>query len=203
MLLLLGFFSIPLLIVATPMILLVIFGLALPKVKRLNHQWERLALSLGMRFVPGSLSRAPSMNGLIDGIPVRVTVIQSKGRRNHTRRTQVAARPDVDFPEAFRLAGESLLSTIDQALGVRDIKTGHQPFDQRMMITGKDPGTVLVGLSGQQNGTPLDELQLSKGSARAFQAGLALRQFTRDRLKPSSRLAQAERVWRRSLPVRL
>ena len=137
----------PIVLIMGPLVLLLIFGWALPRLKRTNTAWARLAQEEGLQLVRGTLFRAPVLQGVYQGLPIQVTVLHSKARRNTTQWTRVSAVPSVVLPKGLRLRRRDLISDLDKLLGVRDIETGRLDFDKRMMTVGRSKIAVRRFLS--------------------------------------------------------
>jgi hypothetical protein len=105
----------------------------LTRPRTVHSSWASAAEDLGLRPAPGSAFHEPRIEGMIDGLPVRLDVV----RRDHSGTSIAFTRYRVWYPPlklGLRLTRESSVSRVLHRLGAPDIDTGHTDFDDTFTI---------------------------------------------------------------------
>ncbi len=105
----------------------------LTRPRTVHSSWATAAEELGLRPAPGSAFHAPRLEGMIDGLPVRLDVF----RRDHHTGSIAFTRYRVWYPPlklGLHLTRESSVTRVLNRLGAPDIDTGHADFDDAFIV---------------------------------------------------------------------
>lgn len=110
--------------------------------RRVRNRWRDTATTLGLQFDEGGLTRNMSMSGHLDGIAVKVKLIQRSVGDSSEEYTAVEARPNVPPPSGLRFHHEGLAAWFAKALGGQDIPLAEPLADEKLRVQGDDPEAV-------------------------------------------------------------
>jgi len=105
----------------------------LTRSRSIHGSWTIAADELGLRPAAGSAFHEPRLEGMIDGLPVRIDVF----RRDHSADSIAFTRYRVWYSPlklGLRLTRESSVTRVLNRLGAPDVDTGHADFDDAFTV---------------------------------------------------------------------
>jgi len=99
---------------------------------RVKGAWRDAANELGLDVNPGSRFSNPSINGLLDGVGVSVSVQSGNGRNDNSTTLYTVTHVPVGPPVTLRK--QNMLSRFALLVGRKDVLVGDPFFDDRVVV---------------------------------------------------------------------
>lgn len=144
------------------LIMLVIMGvvLAWKAVNRSQRDgtWASVAAELDLEYTSASLTRSPTLTGVVDGHRVQVSQYTTGGK-NKTTWTRIRVYTEAPLPKGFHVKPQGIRGQFSKLLGGQDIEVGVPGFDALHIIKGDNEADVRDFMSGSDAARAIWALQ--------------------------------------------
>lgn len=120
----------------------VIWGAGSWMKRRRNALWQNVGQTLGLRFHLNATTNQAELNGVLDGVRIKVETLVERSGKHSTTYTAVAARIPGKPPFDLNIRHEGLFQKIGKVFGGEDIQVGDERLDKQFIFTGDNPRRV-------------------------------------------------------------
>ncbi|MEJ2664326.1 MAG: hypothetical protein P8107_09850, partial [Spirochaetia bacterium] len=116
-----------------------ILFVAAASMKALNILFQEIAQRYNLEFIKGSIFGSPMVKGIINGVDFECSVYRISKSSNGIK---IQANPVQCFPFEICLKKETYLTRLKNMIGMSDIRTGDNNFDDKILINGHEAGVI-------------------------------------------------------------
>ncbi|NOY27892.1 MAG: hypothetical protein GXP62_18670, partial [Oligoflexia bacterium] len=129
-----------------PLVMVAGFVVAMLLLRRRHKQqslaWERIAKREGLTLDKGGFLGRLKMSGLVDGVPVKISVLIRGSGNAQVRYTVVRATSPVSLPHGLQVSREGIGASVAKLFGGQDIQLGDSLLDPDLRIRGVDEDVI-------------------------------------------------------------